>query len=360
MKIVTVVGARPQFVKAAAVSRAIAAVPAITESIIHTGQHYDQNMSGVFFEELDMPLPAYNLEVGSGLHGAQTGKMMEAIEGVLIDERPDWVLVYGDTNSTLAGAVTAAKLHIPVAHVEAGLRSFNREMPEEINRILADHASDLLFAPTENACKNLEKEGLGSRTFRTGDVMLDASLYYASKASHRDVLRRLRLALKGFCLATVHRAENTDDPVRLRNIIGALGEISKSISVVFPMHPRTRAQVQGLAIDLSIFPDLRVIDPVGYLDMIVLQQNARVIATDSGGIQKEAYFFSVPCVTMRAETEWVELVENGFNFLAGTDQESILKGFGKALEAKPNWNIQLYGDGNSAEIIVANLQNRGI
>ena len=358
MRIVTVVGARPQFIKAATVSRAVGQVFGIEEVLVHTGQHYDKNMSEVFFEEMDIPQPVYNLGIGSGSHGAQTGRMMESIEKVLVSERPDWVLVYGDTNSTLAGAVAAVKLHIRVAHIEAGLRSFNRAMPEEINRILTDHAANLLFAPTKIACKNLELEGLKSKTIRTGDVMLDASRYYASKAADRDVSTRFHLQPKSYCLATVHRAENTDDICRLRNMMGAFTELSRSMPVIFPMHPRTRSRLADAAVDLARFPDLRITEPVGYLDMILLEKNARLIATDSGGVQKEAYFFSVPCVTMRTETEWVELVDNGFNFLGGTDKDAILASFKRALEAKPDWTLELYGNGSSAQCIVAELHRR--
>ena len=316
LKVVSVVGARPQFIKAAAVSRVLRATPGVREVLVHTGQHYDDNMSRVFFEELEIPEPDYHLGVGSGTHGAQTGRMLEAIEQVLLEEKPDWVLVYGDTNSTLAGALAAVKLHIPVAHVEAGLRSFNRRMPEEINRVLTDHASDLLFAPTEAAVANLRREGIPEeRIHCVGDVMYDAALYYGMKAERESrILERLSLTRKGYILATVHRAENTDDHARLRAILQALSEAAQEVGVVFPVHPRTRKAMERYGLTDLVRP-LIVIDPVGYLDMVMLEKNARLIVTDSGGVQKEAFFYRVPCVTLREETEWEELVELGWNRL---------------------------------------------
>ncbi|MGI6601608.1 MAG: non-hydrolyzing UDP-N-acetylglucosamine 2-epimerase [Dethiobacteria bacterium] len=315
MKVVTVLGARPQFIKAAAVSRLLRALPGVTEIFIHTGQHYDENMSGVFFSELEIPQPEYNLGVGSGSHGAQTGQMLELVEQVLLQEKPDRVLVYGDTNSTLAGALAAVKLHIPVAHVEAGLRSFNRRMPEEINRVLADHASELLFAPTEAAVRNLRGEGIPEERIKlVGDVMHDAALFYGAKAEIKsDILERLQINRKGYILATIHRAENTDEPRRLRAILGGLLQAAADISVIFPVHPRTRSALEREALISIDHPDLHMIDPVGYLDMVMLEKHARLIATDSGGVQKEAFFHGVPCVTLRDETEWVELVELGWN-----------------------------------------------
>jgi UDP-GlcNAc3NAcA epimerase len=357
MKIVTVIGARPQFIKAAPVSRAVRRSASISEVIVHTGQHYDQNMSGVFFQELDLPRPAYELGIGSATHGAQTGRMMEAIEEVLLQELPGWVLVYGDTNSTLAAALAGVKLHIRVAHVEAGLRSFNRRMPEEINRILTDHAADVLFAPTPAACRNLEKEGLGSKIIRSGDVMLDAALFSAEHT--RDTVRqKLGLSAKSYCLATIHRAENTDNPASLRKLIGALRELSRTLPVVFPLHPRTASRLSNSSIPIDSTDSFTVIDPIGYLDMIDLEKNAALIATDSGGMQKEAYFFSVPCVTMRSETEWVELVEHGFNVLADPDAHSLARVFQNALQSTPDWSIKLYGDGDAAAQIIHELENR--
>jgi UDP-N-acetylglucosamine 2-epimerase len=361
-KIITVIGARPQFIKAAAVSRAIAAVNAaggavqIDERIIHTGQHYDANMSKVFFDELKIPRPMVNLAVGSGSHGQQTGAMLERIEQVLLEEKPDWTLIYGDTNSTLAGALAAAKLHIPVAHVEAGLRSFNRRMPEEINRVVADALSALLFCPTTTAAANLAKEGAVGGVHQVGDVMYDSVLFNAELAQGRQgILERFGMEPKAYYLATVHRAENTDDPARLAGIVAAFAGLDRPI--LLPLHPRTRktlgANLAGLA------GKVRVIDPVSYLDMIVLEQNARLILTDSGGMQKEAYWFGVPCVTLRDETEWVELVAAGCNRVVGADPGAIaaavvgLESAGAALpESRPR---DLYGDGHSAEAIVGIL-----
>ncbi|MCI5156841.1 MAG: UDP-N-acetylglucosamine 2-epimerase (non-hydrolyzing) [Candidatus Electrothrix sp. AUS1_2] len=322
MKIVTVVGARPQFIKTVPLSRALRYFSGVSEILVHTGQHFDKNMSDVFFNELEIQQPKYNLGISGSSHGAMTGQQLAAIEQVLVDERPDMVLVYGDTNSTLAGALAAVKLHIPVAHVEAGLRSFNRKMPEEINRTLTDHAADLLFAPTETAVKNLTNEGLREKAYLVGDIMYDAALYYAEKAEQKsDILRSLNVQPKGYILTTVHRAENTDDPVRLRNIVAMLSRLAKQRTVVFPLHPRTRnALVQsGLQDSLT---GCMMIDPVGYLDMVMLEKNAQYIVTDSGGVQKEAYFHKVPCITLRDETEWVELVELGWNRL-GSPREQI-------------------------------------
>ncbi|MCX5653837.1 MAG: UDP-N-acetylglucosamine 2-epimerase (non-hydrolyzing) [Planctomycetota bacterium] len=362
MRITTVVGARPQFIKAAAVSRAIAGWnasadgPQVLERIIHTGQHYDDKMSKVFFDELRISEPAVNLEVGSGPHGAQTGRMLERIEADLVAWRADWVLVYGDTNSTLAGALAAAKLHIPVAHVEAGLRSFNRRMPEEINRTVADRVATLLFCPTTTAVENLRNEGVAEGVHQVGDVMYDSVLFNASLAEQKsDILARLGLEPKSFYLATVHRAENTDDPDRLAGILSAFGRMERPI--VLPLHPRTRKTL-GAGLD-KVGGRVRVIDPVPYLDMLILEKNARLILTDSGGVQKEAYWFGVPCVTLRDETEWVELVDAGCNRLAGAKADAIMAAVGTfeakgaALSAaRPS---DLYGDGHSAEKIVSIL-----
>lgn len=357
MKIATVIGARPQFIKASAVSRALVENAVTTEVLIHTGQHYDNNMSAVFFQELEIPAPQYNLGVGSGPHGEQTGRQLAAIEKVLIQEKPDWVLVYGDTNSTLAGALAAAKLHIPVAHVEAGLRSFNKSMPEEINRILTDQCSDLLFTPTTAAIGNLAREGIApQRVHEVGDVMYDVALHYGEKAGARSrILADLQLIPGEFILATIHRAANTDDPERLRIIIEALLTCSETMPVVFPVHPRTRHKLESISTfntQLSACPRLRLLDPVGYLDMVTLEKHAAVIATDSGGVQKEAFFYGVPCVTLREETEWVELVDAGWNRLcppksAKTVAETIIGSIGTHGHA-----IQPYGRGDSAQRIV--------
>lgn len=328
MKVATIVGARPQFVKAAVVSRAFGEHPkAVQEVLIHTGQHYDVNMSKVFFEELDIPKPAYNLGIGGGTHGQNTGRMIEQVEQVLLTERPDWVLVYGDTDSTLAGALVAVKLHIPVAHVEAGLRSFNRRMPEETNRVLTDHAADLLFTPTDTATRNLAHEGIPEdRVRQVGDVMYDAALFYAARAEARSrILERLCLAPKTYVLATVHRAENTDDPHRLGGIVS--GFAASGADIVWPLHPRTRERLD--AYGLEIPPNVRAIEPVGYLDMVMLERYAAVIATDSGGVQKEAFFLGVPCVVLRTETEWVELVEAGAATLVGSDAVGISRVVGQ-------------------------------
>lgn len=361
-KIVTVVGARPQFVKAAAVSRAIAKFSQsassvrVLERIIHTGQHYDPNMSDVFFEELHIPRPAVNLEVGSGSHGRQTGLMLDRIEQVLLDEKPQWMLIYGDTNSTLAGTLAAAKLHVPVAHVEAGLRSFNRRMPEEINRIVADVLSSLLMCPTDAAVANLAREGITRNVLRVGDVMYDSVLYNVGLARQSSqVLQRLGLASKSYYLATVHRAENTDDPARLAGILEAFAKVR--FPIVLPLHPRTRKTL-GAGLE-KLGGNVKVIDPVSYLDMLMLEESARVILTDSGGVQKEAYWFNVPCATLRDETEWVELVQAGCNKIVGSDRRAIVA----AVEAFESAGAQLpadrprdlYGDGRSAEKIVQAL-----
>ena len=363
LKIITVIGARPQFIKAAAVSRAIARHNSeaktgwgIEEIIIHTGQHYDRNMSGVFFTELAIPEPKHNLEVGSGPHGRQTGAMLERVEKVLQAEAPDLVLVYGDTNSTLAGALAAAKLHIPVAHVEAGLRSFNRRMPEEINRIVADQLSTLLLCPTKAAVVNLRREGITAGVHNVGDVMLDSVRFNVGQAGQRSaILATLDLAPKSYFLATVHRAENTDDPARLAGIFEGLGAADGE--VVLPLHPRTQNVVRSRM--LMIPANVRVIPPLSYWDILVLECGARAILTDSGGMQKEAYFLEVPCVTLREETEWTELVEAGANFLAGCEPRRIRDG----LEWSRRWRLSpqtesLYGDGNASGAIVELLRAR--
>lgn len=364
MKIVTVIGARPQFIKAAAVSREIAKHPEIQEIIVHTGQHFDKNMSDIFFEEMEIPRPQYQLEINSLSHGAMTGRMLEKIEDVLLHEKPDYVMVYGDTNSTLSGALAAKKLHIKVAHVEAGLRSFNMNMPEEINRILTDRISDLLFCPTDNAVANLKKEGFDEfpcRIEKVGDVMYDAALYYSEFSANKStIIKDLELEENGFALCTVHRAENTDDSERLKGIFEALSEISREMAVVLPIHPRTRKILESLNYTslLTLHPSLKLIDPVGYFDMIELLRNTRIVLTDSGGLQKEAYFFKKPCVTLRDETEWVELVEGCFNKLCGSSPSRILQSF-KVMRGKMcHADADIYGKGNASKRICDSLQNK--
>lgn len=359
IKLINIVGARPQFIKSAAVSRAIqqhniqSSSPVIVEKIVHTGQHYDDNMSKAFFNELDISRPDCNLEVGSGSHGEQTAKMLQKIEAVLVKERPDICFVYGDTNSTLAGALAAAKLYIPVAHIEAGLRSFNRRMPEEINRVLTDHVSVLLFCPTKTAVENLAKEGITHGVHETGDVMYDCVLFYAKKAKAiaQKTLERLDIRSKSYYLATVHRAENTDDGMRLTNIVEAFNGIATAdCPVILPLHPRTVVCVDKYG--LKFANDVKVIQPVSYLEMVVLENNAKVILTDSGGVQKEAYFLGVPCVTLRDETEWVETVESGWNTLAGADKHSIINGVGRTDKLRAVCPESVYGNGDAAEQVV--------
>jgi UDP-GlcNAc3NAcA epimerase len=358
MKVMTIVGARPQFIKAAPVSRALRKRRGATEVLVHTGQHYDDNMSEVFFRELDIAPPDRHLGIGSSAHGDQTGRMLIAVEATIAHVRPDWVLVYGDTNTTLAGALAAAKLRVPVAHVEAGLRSFNRDMPEEVNRVVADHIADLLFAPTSAAVDNLRREGIArSRIVRTGDVMYDAALYYGAKAERASrILDDLTLSPRQYVLVTIHRAENTDNRDRLKAILRALEKLSRTITVVLPLHPRTRAAMQqaGLGSDTKI----KMIDAVGYLDMVVLERNACLIATDSGGVQKEAYFYRVPCATLRTETEWVELVRAGWNRIVAPDSPERIFRVLHAMLARfrpPRAGRSLYGDGHAAEAIVKRL-----
>lgn len=357
IRVCTIVGARPQFIKAATVSRVMAMRSDIEECIVHTGQHYDLNMSQQFFSELQIPDPKYHLNIGSATHAQQTGMMLAAIESVLQTETPDWVLIYGDTNSTLAGALTAAKMSIPVAHVEAGLRSFNRNMPEEINRITADHLSTLLFPPTTWAYHQLLKEGMAANTIRqVGDVMLDATLFYnEANASRMTMVDTLDLQHKPYYLATIHRAENTDDPLRISHICQALIELTQLAPVVLPLHPRTRATLAKLGLLSQVERELTVIAPVGYLDMLALEKQAQWIITDSGGVQKEAYFNQVPCITLRDETEWVELVQNGWNQLCSPEAPFSLV---SRIQAQPMSLVakdQLYGDGHAAEKIVEEL-----
>jgi UDP-N-acetylglucosamine 2-epimerase len=350
LKIVSIVGARPQFVKAAALSRAIRREH--HEVIVHTGQHYDAQLSDVFFDELGLARPDHHLGVGSGPHGWQTGLALQRIEPVLERERPGWVLVFGDTNSTLAGALAAAKLRLPLAHVEAGLRSFNRAMPEEINRIVADHCADLLFCPTRTAVDHLTNEGLGERARLTGDVMYDSLLQHAELSEGRSaIMERLGLERGGYLLVTVHRPSNTDDQPALERILDALAALD--LPVVFPMHPRAKlALASG---DLETPANVRAIEPVGYLEMLALEQHAAVVLTDSGGVQKEAYLLSVPCVTLREETEWPETLEGGWNVLAGNDSRRIVDA---ARRPRPDTApAPAFGDGHAAERIVELLSS---
>lgn len=389
LKILTVIGARPQFIKAAVVSRSIREhnetvsgqrsavngqdnpltvnrLPSpvnrlpLTEVIVHTGQHFDNNMSQVFFDEMDIPNPDYNLNINSTTHGAMTGRMLEKIEEVILKEKPDWVLVYGDTNSTLAGALAASKLHIPVAHVEAGLRSFNRRMPEEQNRVLTDHISTKLFCPTDTAVKNLKREGIEAGVHKTGDVMYDAFLYYSRKMMDNsdsstchsleggNLAPSLADLPEEFVLVTLHRAENTDDKQRLSNIVNALNQ--SDIQAVLPLHPRTRKKLSEF--NLEFKDHIKVIDPVGYLQMIYLENKCRLVVTDSGGVQKEAYFAKKPCITLRDETEWVETVEAGWNRCVDVNELSSSNALVDDPAFTPSTYPKLYGDGNAgAEIL---------
>lgn len=364
LRTASIVGARPQFVKLAPVARAMRAAPRpISDQVVHTGQHYDDSMSRIFFGELDLPAPIINLGIGSGSQGWQTARMLQALEEYLLANRPDVVIVYGDTNSTLAGALAAAKLHIPVAHVEAGLRSFNRRMPEELNRIVTDHLAQLLFAPTATAVANLGHEGLGSRTRRTGDVMYDAVLYNAQRAVMRSsVLHSLGLECGGYGIATIHRAENTA-AAELGTLLRALNEAATRFgSIVFPVHPRTAAVLRGGVAGWQPAANLRMIEPLGYLDMLALLQGGRWVLTDSGGLQKEAYWLGCPCFTLRNETEWTETLHGGANRLAGSDGSRLLEllseqacrspgSYGKTPPAQDG----PFGDGQAARRIVAGL-----
>jgi UDP-GlcNAc3NAcA epimerase len=350
-KVATIIGARPQFIKAAVVSRLISETPDLSETIIHTGQHYDTMMSDVFFEELDIPTPDVNLNVQATRHGVMTGRMLEGIEDVLIREKPNLVLVYGDTNSTVAGALAAAKLHIAVAHIEAGVRSFNRKMPEEINRVITDHISDILFAPTESAVDNLKKEGLyGKNVKLVGDVMLDSAILNSDRAKQPS---RFPIKVDGekFLLATFHRAENTDDIERLTNIVSALNELSESNHLIVPLHPRTQEKLKKNKLLLRC----HILEPVSYLEMIWLLKHCSMVLTDSGGLQKEAWFFKRPCLTLRDETEWVELKEIGANLVVGSSREKIISGYEQLLDAKLDYSESPYGDGNTGSIVVKHL-----
>lgn len=350
MKILTIIGARPQFIKAAALSREIAKHEGIQEIIIHTGQHFDVNMSEIFFQQMHIPQPDYYLGINSLRHGAMTGKMLEKIERIIQEEHPDWVLVYGDTNSTIAGALAAKKLHVKVAHVEAGLRSFNMEMPEEVNRILTDRISDILFCPTDTAIENLKREGydyLDIAMIKSGDVMQDAAMFYSQYAKAPKLVK----LEDDFVLCTIHRAENTDNIVRLKDIISALNVITINKRVILPIHPRTRKIIE----ENNIRVNFTMIEPVGYLEMIYLLERCKFVMTDSGGLQKEAFFFKKPCITIRDETEWVELVDHGVNDLAGADTEKIIQLAIQVEKKTTDFTVDLYGGGKASERIVKTL-----
>lgn len=359
MHILTVIGARPQFVKAAVVSNAFMKHPSlgIKETVLHTGQHYDENMSSVFFDQLGMSAPKYNLGVSAAGHGAMTGRMLEQIEAVLLQEKPDCLLVYGDTNSTLAGALAAAKLHIPVAHVEAGLRSFNMAMPEEVNRILTDRVSRRLFCPTDVAVTNLTNEGMTDGVFNVGDVMYDAAIAFADIAARTSRIFEHAGITDKYILVTCHRAENTDDYGNLKEIVDALYELAQSFSVVFPLHPRTKRKLVESGLDTRL-NNVKLLPPVSYLDMVRLEQNAEIILTDSGGVQKEAFFYEVPCVTMREETEWTETTRLGWNKLVGADRQAIIEGVLDAKKPQVSFD-KPYGTGD-ASVRIARLLSSGL
>ena len=355
IKLLTIIGARPQIIKAAALSRTVAQIEGVEEKLLHTGQHYDENMSEVFFRELGIPAPDYNLGVGSGPHGVQTARMIEGIETILLKEQFDGVVLYGDTNSTLAGAVAASKLNIPVFHIEAGLRSFNRTMPEELNRIVADHLGTLLFAPTQTAMDNLAQEGLELRSVLSGDVMYDNALHFAPLAETQcDILQRLGLKQKEFVLATIHRPINTDTPGRLNAILDALCEIARETQVVLPLHPRTR-KLLGPAIE-RLQDRLIILPPASFFEIILLEKNARVVLTDSGGVQKEAFFYGTPSVILRQETEWVEIIDHGAGILADADKDRILEAY-RTLKDRAVAFPPLFGDGHAADAILQAIQN---
>lgn len=357
MKILTVVGARPQFIKASAISRSITqfnniSKKQITEIIVHTGQHYDNNMSDIFFQELNIPVPAYNLEISGGSHAQMTGRMMESIESVVMKEQPDFILIYGDTNSTLAAALVAVKIHIPIVHIEAGLRSLNMKMPEEVNRILADRVSSILFCPTEAAVNNLKAEGITKNVFNVGDVMFDVSQYYKDIAkSQSNIATELGVRGKEFVLATCHRAENTDSPYRLKEILGAFSDIGKRVPLIFPIHPRTKKVIVDHGFS-KYLENLIITAPLPFLDMIALQQDAIAVLTDSGGVQKEAFFYNTPCITLRDETEWSETVELGWNQVVGAERVSIVEAFNNKDSHKDIYQCNPYGDGFSANKMI--------
>jgi UDP-GlcNAc3NAcA epimerase len=356
LRILSIIGARPQFIKAVMVSRELSGLQEFHESILHTGQHFDDNMSRVFFKELGIPQPDYQLGIHGLAHGAMTGRMLEQIENVTLNEKPDLVIVYGDTNSTLAGALAAVKLQVPVAHVEAGLRSFNRSMPEEINRIVADHCSDLLLAPTETAVRNLRTEGIpDDRIVVVGDVMFDAAIYYGAVAEEKSmILTEMRLDKASFVLATIHRPGNTDNRQRLTDIFNSLVQIAAKLPVVVPLHPRTRQSLSNSSVCLD---GLHVIEPVGYMDMVMLERQASIVVTDSGGVQKESYFHRTPCITVRSETEWVELLESGWNTLAEPSELPDKVHAALDLDTSTMEAPSYYGDGNAAKRIIAAIEH---
>ncbi len=376
IKLLTIIGARPQIIKAAAISRAIKNKfpDKIQEVIVHTGQHYDNNMSQIFFDELDIPHPNYNLNVGSGLHGKQTAVMIEGIEEILLKEKPKCIILYGDTNSTLAGAVAASKIHVPIVHIEAGLRSFNKSMPEEINRIICDNVSTLLFSPTKSGIKNLVKEGFklkntgpysinNPKVYHSGDIMYDNSLFFSSLTERSvSIIKDNGLENEKYVLATIHRNNNTDDPKRLNSLFRAINKISveNKINVILPLHPRT-AKLLAKNLSSELYSTvktnklIKIIKPVSFLEMIALEKNAFLIMTDSGGVQKEAFFFKKPCIILRPETEWVELVNSGSAIIADTNEEHILKAFNQFKKAKKLKFPEIFGDGNAAEFICAEI-----
>ncbi len=357
-KIISVVGARPQFIKAAMISRELKKSQIYEELLVHTGQHYDFNMSDIFFRDLAIPKPNYFLQVGSKQHGEQTAFMLEKIEKILITEQPDYLLVYGDTNSTLAGALAAAKLHIPIAHIESGLRSFNLKMPEEINRKITDHLSTLLFCPTQIAIDHALKEGINKeKLFLVGDVMYDAALYAKQLTEKNAIFDELNIEKKSYLLVTVHRAENTDNPVNLKNLLQGLLKLSEKYTLIFPIHPRTRLAIEKNKLLDAVPSSFKIIDPVGYLDMTTLERYASLIITDSGGVQKEAYFYQIPCITIRDETEWPELITAGWNTLCTSKEfDSLPKKVDQYIE-KFGESIEFYGNGNAAAKIVKYLYN---
>lgn len=356
-KILTVIGARPQFIKAAVVSRALQKDNDFSEVIVHTGQHFDSNMSGIFFEELNIPIPKYHLGIDSLSHGAMTGRMLEEIEKLIIVEDPEFVLVYGDTNSTLAGAIAARKLHKKLVHIEAGLRSFDMKMPEEVNRILTDRISDFLFCPTQNAVENLQKEGYENfpcRIINSGDVMFDAVLFYKHQAQNsKGSINKFSQLSNEFVLCTVHRADNTESPQKLISIFNALEKINLTTQVVLPLHPRTKRMIETYEIKTSI----KLIEPVSYLEMLYLLDKCKLVLTDSGGLQKEAFFLQKFCITLRESTEWSELVENNVNFLAGSDEGKILQLYQECLLNDSDFSVSLYGNGKAGEDIVVNIKS---
>ncbi|QKY71106.1 non-hydrolyzing UDP-N-acetylglucosamine 2-epimerase [Lentibacillus sp. CBA3610] len=355
MNVLTVIGARPQFIKACMLSRALKSYPEVNEIIVHTGQHYDASMSDVFFEQLKLPKPDYYLGIGSGTHALQTGKMLMELEKIMTAVNPDMVVVYGDTNSTLAGSLAASKLHTPIAHIESGLRSFNRKMPEEINRVVTDHLSDWLFCPSRSAAENLKREGMEKQVFVTGDIMYDAVRHFKSFAGQQStILQELSLSENNYYLATIHRAENTDDPNRLKAILEGLMQLKKR--TVLPSHPRTKRKIDEFKLnDIIDTSHIKMVEPLSYFDTLTIASNANVILTDSGGLQKEAYMLQVPCITLRDETEWMETVKTGWNRLAGANKEQIAD---KVMTCHtPEESPPIFGDGNAAQQIAGILIN---